>query len=237
MAWSSGAKLGAGVAVAVVALGGAAWLGSLPDATELVKAPVAAVSGGKLAAKAPEKIMWKDLSPAQQQALEPLAAEWDDIEPIRKQKWLGIARRYEHMKADEQARVHERMREWIRLSPEERRQVRQNYARAQKLNPSQKAVSWEEYQTLSDEQKKELAARVPARKQVVNLPTPAQAKLATPAAIKPAAAAAATVITPIVPPAPVAPADPSTPLPNASNVTPIPPSATPPTQGTPADVK
>ncbi|NYE59131.1 putative Fe-S protein YdhL (DUF1289 family) [Duganella sp. 1224] len=234
MAWSGGAKLGAGVAVAVVALGGAAWLGSQPDAPALVKAPVAAVTGAKLAGKAPEKVLWKDLSPAQRQALEPLAAEWDGIEPIRKQKWLAIARRYEHMKADEQARVHERMREWVLLSPEERRQVRQNYARAQKLNPSQKAVSWEEYQMLSDEQKKELAARVPQRKQVVNLPTPAQAKVATPAPIKPATPA---VITPIVPPASVAPADPSVPLPNASNVTPVPPTATPATQGTPADVK
>jgi hypothetical protein len=236
MAWSGRAKLGAGVAVAVVALGGAAWLGSQPDAPELVKAPVAAVAGGKLAGKPPEKVLWKDLSPAQQQALEPLASEWDQMEPIRRQKWLGIAKRYAQMKADEQVRVQERMREWVRMTPEERRQVRQNYARAQKLNPSQKAVSWEEYQTLSDEQKKELAARASTRKQVVNLPTPAQAKMHSPAPVKPAAPPAAPVIVPVTPAAaPVT--DPNAPLPNASNVTPIPPTSTPPTQGTPADVK
>jgi hypothetical protein len=233
MAWSGRAKWSAGAAVAVVALGGAAWLGSQPDAPALVKAPVAAVTGGKNAANAPEKTLWKDLSPAQQQALEPLAGEWDRMEPVRKQKWLGIARRYAHMKADEQARVQERMREWVRMTPEERRQVRQNYARAQKLNPAQKSVSWEEYRQLSDEQKKQLAAKAATKKQVVNLPTPAQAKMATPAPIKPVAPPAAPVTAPVATP----PADPNAPLPNASNVTPIPPSSTPPTQGMPADVK
>jgi len=236
MAWSSRAKWGAGIAVLAVAAGGGVWLAAQPDAAALVSSPVAAVTGQK-AVTPPEKIMWKDLTPAQQKALEPLSGEWDGIEPIRKQKWLAIATRYARMKEDEQARVQERMREWVRMSPEERRQIRQNYARAQKLNPTQKAVSWEEYQTLSDEQKKELAAKGAIKKQVVNLPTPTQAKMPTPAPVKPAtpagtlpaAATAAATVTP--------PADPNAQLPNASNVTPIPPTSTPPTQPLPADVK
>lgn len=236
MAWSSGAKWGAAIAVLAVAAGGA-WLAAQPDAADLVAAPVAAVTGQK-AAVAAEKIMWKDLTPAQQQALEPLAGEWNGIEPIRKQKWLGIAKRYARMTPDEQARVQRRMREWVGMSADERRQIRQNYARAQKLNPAQKAVSWEEYQMLTDEQKKELAAKAATKKQVVNLPTPSQAKLPTPAPVKPLTPAAAPAITPLAPSATTPVADPNTLLPNASNVTPIPPTSTPPTQAAPpADVK
>jgi hypothetical protein len=204
-----------------VAAAGAVWVAQRPDAPELVKAPVAAVTGK--GAAAPEKILWKDLSPAQQQALEPLAREWDEIEPIRKQKWLGIAKRYAKMKPDEQVRMQERMREWVRMTPEERRQVRQNYARAQKLNPAQKSTSWETYQLLPDEQKKELAAKPATKKQVANLPTPAQSKALTVAPIKPFSPSTSPgVATPVVAPAPV---DPST-LPNASNVTPVPPGTT-----------
>lgn len=219
-----------------VAAAGAVWVAQRPDAHDLVKAPVAAVTGK--GAAAPEKILWKDLSPAQQQALEPLAGEWDQIEPIRKQKWLAIAKRFIQMKPDEQARVHERMREWVRLTPEERRQVRQNYARAQKLNPAQKSTSWESYQMLPDEQKKELAAKPATKKQVANLPTPAQSKAHTVAPIKPASPSASPgVATPVVAPV-MAPVDPATPLPNASNVTPVPPGTTPPpVPPVPADVK
>ena len=218
-----------------VAAAGAAWVASRPDAPALVQAPVAAVQG-KNAAKAPKKILWKDLSPAQQQALEPLAGEWDEMEAVRKQKWLGIAKRYAKMKPDEQVRVQERMREWVRMTPEERRQVRQAYARAQKLNPAQKSTSWENYQQLPEEQKKELAAKPPTKKQVANLPTPAQAKMQTVAPIKPAVPPASPgVATPVVPPiVPVVPpgADPNAPLPNATNVTPMPPA-----QPAPTDVK
>jgi hypothetical protein len=189
--------------------------------------------GGKNAAKPPEKTMWKDLTPAQQQALEPLAGEWDSMEPIRKQKWLGIVKRYASMKPDEQMRVQERMREWVRMTPEERRQVRQNFARAQKLDPSQKSTSWESYQQLTDEQKKELAAKAAVKKQVANLPTAAQAKIKTVAPIKPVVPAGTTgtgtapVAAPpaaATPPATVAPGiDPATglPIPNASNVAPV----------------
>ncbi|MYM25258.1 DUF3106 domain-containing protein [Duganella sp. FT135W] len=234
MAWSGRAKLGAGAAVIVVAAAGAAWVANRPDAPALAQAPLAAVQG-KNTANAPEKILWKNLSPAQQQALEPLAGEWDQMEAVRKQKWLGIAKRYAKMNPDEQVRVQERMREWVRMTPEERRQVRQAYARAQKLNPTQKSTSWESYQQLPEEQKKELAAKPATKKQVANLPTPAQAKQQTVAPIKPAAPTASPgVATPVASPlAPAAPAPAAAdPLPNASNVTPVPPA-----QPAPTDVK
>ena len=87
------------------------------------------------------------------------------------------------------------------MTPEERRQVRQNFARAQKLDPSQKSTQWESYQQLSDEQKKELAAKSPSKKQLANLPTPSQSKMKLPAPIKPSAPTTGTAT---VTPAPAA---------------------------------
>jgi hypothetical protein len=116
--------------------------------------------------------------------------------------------------------------------------------RARKLNPTQKSTSWESYQQLTDEQKKELAAKAATKKQVANLPTPTQAKAHTVAPIKPATPSASPgVATPVVPPV-VPPADASAPLPNASNVTPVPtgpapaaPTPQPAPAPAPADVK
>lgn len=216
MAVSGPAKLGmAAVAVVAVAAAGAAWVGPRADApSALATAP--GTPG------AVEKTRWKDLSPSQQTALEPLAAEWDKIEPIRKQKWLAIARRYAGMTPDEQLRVQERMRIWVRMSPEERRQVRENFARAQKVDPSKKSVQWESYQQLSDEQKKQLAARAANRKQLANLPTPSQSKQMLPAPIKPLPHAHAPATAPVAPAVP-AWIDPATgqPWPDASNIAPV----------------
>ncbi|MYN45144.1 DUF3106 domain-containing protein [Pseudoduganella sp. FT93W] len=208
----------------VLILGSAAgllWFGSQPDAPPGIAQPLAkAGSALGVAGKGStaDKTRWKDLTAEQQQTLAPLAGEWDQMEPLRRQKWLGIIKRYASMKPDEQARVQERMREWVRMTPEERRQVRQNFARAKKIDPSQKNTQWESYQQLSDDEKKQLAAKATVKPQVANLPTAAQSKIKTVAPIKPlvvtengSASAPA-----LVPPAPL----PAPLLPPASNVAP-----------------
>lgn len=226
MAWSGRAKWGAGAAVVLaVAIAGAGWVASRADAPDAVAALASQQSAGKGTPKTPEQTKWKDLTPAQQKALEPLAAEFDEIEPIRKQKWMAIAKRYASMTPDEQMRLQERMRDWVRMTPEERRQVRQNFARAQKLDPTHKSNSWESYQQLPEEQKKELAAKAAIKKQVANLPNTAQSKIKTVAPIKPVVppGTSGTAPAPVaVAPAPAA-VDPNAPIPNASNVTPVPP--------------
>ncbi|MRV75649.1 DUF3106 domain-containing protein [Duganella sp. FT92W] len=212
-------------------------------ASALVSASAAQPAAGKPApggkpAVAPiamEKPLWKDLSAAQQRALEPLKGEWDKLEGLRKQKWLEIANRYNAMKPDEQARVQERMRDWVRLTPDQRRMVRENFARSQKVAPvpGQKSAQWEQYQQLPEEQKKQLADKAP-KKQVVNPPSPAQSKIQTVQPVKrvvpgatPAAPAAGT--TPVAgAPAPVpaaAPAAPGTPAPAAASATSTPPAS------------
>jgi hypothetical protein len=116
--------------------------------------PNSAMPAAKLANKPLTKPLWTELSPAQQQALMPLAAEWDRLDPFRKKKWLEIGSKFAAMKPDEQARVQERMREWAKLTPEQRRVARESFARAKKLNPDQKSAQWQQYQQLSEEQKK-----------------------------------------------------------------------------------
>ncbi len=124
------------------------------------------------AAAALEKPLWKELSRAQQIALEPLQGEWDNMEGVRKQKWLEIANRYSSMKPDGQARVQERMREWIKLTPEERRLARENYTMSKKLDKNQKSAQWEQYQQLPEEEKRKLAADAAAKKNVTKAPAP-----------------------------------------------------------------
>jgi hypothetical protein len=140
-------------------------------------------SGHAAAPKPPTKPLWIDLAPDQQQALKPLESEWDTLEVIRKTKWLAISNKYMSMTPDEQQRLQERMREWVRLTPEQRRIARENYARARKLNPTQKSRQWEQYQQLSEDQKKKLASTAP-KKSVTTIPVPSQTKAKTVQPIK-----------------------------------------------------
>jgi len=116
--------------------------------------------------------LWAELTPAQQQALAPLAGEWDSLEAFRKNKWLAIGNKYASMKPDEQQRVQERMREWVKLTPEQRRLARESYVRAKKLDPNQKSAQWEQYQQLPEEEKKKLAGDAAAKNKVTTLPSP-----------------------------------------------------------------
>ncbi|RJG06389.1 DUF3106 domain-containing protein [Noviherbaspirillum cavernae] len=149
-------------------------------APEINPAPIHATAKQQRASKP----FWTDLTPVQQQALMPLAGEWDKLEPARKTKWLAIGNKFASMTPDEQQRVQERMREWLKLTPEQRRIARESYSRAKKLNPDQKSAEWEQYQQLSDEQKKKLAADAASKKRVTTLPPPSQAKAKTVPPIK-----------------------------------------------------
>jgi hypothetical protein len=193
-----------GTALGACALAGASWVYANQDAP--LPAPAATpVPAAKAAAPAAPvknagKSQWASLSRAQQAALQPLAGEWNKLDAPRKQKWLDIANRFASMKPDEQARVHERMRDWIKLTPEQRRTVRENYARAKKIDPSQKSAQWQQYQQLPEEQKKKLASEAVQKKVPV---AKAPAAAATPALAPPPAPATAV---PVVPPPTPAPA-------------------------------
>lgn len=133
--------------------------------------PILPPSVVKAPSKSATKPLWTELTPAQQQALAPLAVEWDKVDALRKKKWLEIGNKFASMKPDEQQRMQERMREWIKLTPEQRRVARESYARTKKLNADQKSAQWQQYQQLPEDQKKKLAAADAEKKQVANLPT------------------------------------------------------------------
>lgn len=139
-------------------------------------APAAEARSNKAPTPKPQtmvKPLWVELTPAQRQALAPLAVEWDNLDSFRKKKWLAIGNKYASMKPEEQQRVQDRMRDWVRLTPEQRRVARESYARAKKLDRDQKSAHWEQYQQLPEDQKKKLAEASASKKHVATLPSPA----------------------------------------------------------------
>ena len=128
----------------------------------VLTAPLAAPAG----AVTPPQPGWNALTPPQQEALKPLAAEWGKIDNFRRKKWLGVADKYAGMKPAEQKRLHARMADWAKMTPEQRRAARENYKQAKALPPEQKKAEWQQYQKLPDAQKKQLAAAADAKKPV-----------------------------------------------------------------------
>jgi Protein of unknown function (DUF3106) len=134
------------------------------------------------------KPLWKELTPPQQVALKPLAANWATIEEAQKRKWLAMSNTYPSLPAAEQQKMHSRMAEWTTLSQQQRTQARLNFAESNKLAPKEKAekaasktADWEAYQALSAEDKQKLAAKgapKPAGAAMAIKP-PAPEKLAT----------------------------------------------------------
>ena len=113
---------------------------------------------------------WKELTPAQQTSLKPLAANWSGIGEGQKRKWLAVSKNYPALPAPEQAKLHSRMTEWASLSQQQRSQARLNFAETKKLSPDEKAANWQAYQALSPEDRQKLAANAS--------PTPAGAAVA-----------------------------------------------------------
>lgn len=142
----------------------------------LIVMALAAVNAGAQPNMPAAKPLWTELTPAQQQALAPLASEWDKLDAFRKNKWLVIGNKFATMKPDEQQRMQERMRDWVELTPAQRRFARERYARAKKLNPGRKFAQWQEYQQLSEEQKKKLAENAASKNSVATLPPASQDK-------------------------------------------------------------
>lgn len=112
-------------------------------------------------AAAPKKNpAWAELTPGQQQTLQPLAAEWNTLDTSRRNKWIGIAKRYPAMTETEQKRVQTRMADWVKLTPDQRRVAREQFRKIGKLPPGKREVvtqQWEEYQQLPADVKKNLA--------------------------------------------------------------------------------
>ncbi len=115
------------------------------------------------------KPAWKDLRPAQRQALQPLAPHWDQLTERHKLKWLALSKNYPTLSSEEQVKLHLRMSNWATLSQQQRTQARQNFKEIKGLSPERKASEWEAYQALSPEEKRKLAQQ--ARPQAAGVTT------------------------------------------------------------------
>jgi len=129
---------------------------SLAQASEKKPLPGASAPSST-ATKISSKPAWQELTPSQQLSLKPLAGHWSALDEARKRKWIAIAASYPSLSPAEQAKLHSRMTEWASLSRQQRNEARLNFAESKQLTPDKKTATWEAYQALSPDEKKEFA--------------------------------------------------------------------------------
>ena len=100
---------------------------------------------------------WAALTPAQREALAPLAAPWPTLSADQKRYWLALAQSYPYMDAPDQLVLHQRMREWVALTPQQRAQARQSFDEMQQVPAPERKARWEAYQHLPRHERERLA--------------------------------------------------------------------------------
>jgi hypothetical protein len=103
---------------------------------------------------------WKQLKAHEKAALAPLASRWGELTETQRGKWLAIAQQFDKLSAAEQQVMQARMTEWVALSPVQRNQARLNFSTVQGVSKDEKKNRWDEYQALSEQEKRRLSARV-----------------------------------------------------------------------------
>lgn len=258
---TSGAVIWAG-ALAVAFLGlsalGGLSLASAQTRSESLKPATDTAQGGPASASHPSaskvapatKPAWSELTAEQQQALQPLASHWHTLSTGHKRKWLALSRNYANMSADDRTTLHSRMIEWAALSNQQRAQARLNFAEVKSVPADERKAKWEQYQALSEEEKRRLAERAPARPRGAAVPVrpiPAQKLVAVPAVtpsgqhtprilLAPPASATAAV-TPATAPAAVMVASPPERVPGIVTVAPPSAPGSPPSAPIPAEAQ
>ncbi|MDA8453329.1 DUF3106 domain-containing protein [Acidovorax sp. GBBC 3334] len=102
---------------------------------------------------------WSSLTVAQKHALRPLVERWPTMSEAQKRHWLTLAATFPSLSPHEQEKLLARITDWANLSGQQRSQARLNYALTNKLAVDDKRAQWEAYLALSEEEKKQLAAR------------------------------------------------------------------------------
>ena len=120
---------------------------------------------------------WAALTGEQRLALAPLQRDWVGLDGNSKAKWLEVASRFPSMPPSERERVRQRMADWSRLTPTERGQARLQFQEARQLSPGDRQARWDEYSSLPDEARRELAKRAKPVTQAA--PSPWWLKLAS----------------------------------------------------------
>lgn len=97
--------------------------------------------------------LWSELTAAQHEVLEPLEPQWNALPAAKKRSWLKLADRVPRMEPADREKAQVRIREWATLTPEQRRLARNNYRLAKNLDKAEREASWEQYSTMTAEQR------------------------------------------------------------------------------------
>lgn len=100
--------------------------------------------------------LWIDLTDAQQKALAPFAPEWNTWPTAEKKSWVALADKLPAMSDERREKAQRRIMEWANLSPEQRRVARANYRLAKERSPKQRVEEWQNYQSMTQEQREVL---------------------------------------------------------------------------------
>lgn len=106
---------------------------------------------------------WSQLTATQKQALAPLTDRWATMSEAQKRHWLTLAASFPGLSPREREKLRDRITDWANLSGQQRSQARLNYALTNRLAVDDKRAQWEAYLALSEEEKRQLAARAAPR--------------------------------------------------------------------------
>ncbi|HNA83295.1 MAG TPA: DUF3106 domain-containing protein [Thiobacillaceae bacterium] len=77
--------------------------------------------------------LWSELSPQEQTALSPIAAEWNHLPAQQQEKLTRIAKGFAKLSPAQQQTLQRRLPGWTRMSSEQRKVARQNYQKLMEL--------------------------------------------------------------------------------------------------------
>jgi hypothetical protein len=147
--------MGLGV-LAGLLLSCAVWAQATPSTS--MPAAAVALPSVNAAPSATTTGKWKELTAAQQLALEPLAPHWTSLSEAQKKKWLAISKNFDTLPDYEKSTMHSRMAEWATLTPQQRIQARLNYGETNRITPVEKKAQWQAYQSLPEEEKRKFGS-------------------------------------------------------------------------------
>jgi len=90
-----------------------------------------------LAVAAPYK-SWTQLTPVQQEALQPLATQWDSLSTKLQKNLLYAAKRYPKLTPEQKQRFQNRLEKWSKLTPEQRKRAREKFSAFSKVPPERR---------------------------------------------------------------------------------------------------
>lgn len=102
---------------------------------------------------------WSELSPKQQELLEPLRGEWGSMTDAQRERWLKVGKKYESEPSERQAIMRERVSSWSELSPREKAAARENYKALKEKHQGERNSSWNSYKSLDPKQRDEFKGK------------------------------------------------------------------------------